>query len=102
MEKVDRTSLVSGKMHTEIKSILSNLRILGATISRKVVIAVGNDVLSVLCPEKMTKNGGTIALSNWARNVLRLLDWLKQRGKHQKRRLIQFYMRNRHLLEQEK
>ena len=42
-------------MLTEIKSILSNLRISGATVTRKVVIAVGNGVLSARCPEKMVK-----------------------------------------------
>ena len=39
-------------MLTEIKSIISNLRISGAATTRKAVIAVGNGVLSARCTEK--------------------------------------------------
>ena len=46
-------------MLTEIKSVLNNLRWSGAEITRNVVIAVRNDVLSGCCLGKMTKNGGT-------------------------------------------
>ena len=42
-------------MLTEIKSLLSNL------VTRKAVIAVGNDVLSARCPGKMAENGSSIA-----------------------------------------
>ena len=38
---------------TEIKLILNNLRISGCSISRKVVISVGNGVLASKCTEKM-------------------------------------------------
>ena len=46
-------------MLTKIKSVLNNLRRSGAEITRNVVIAVRNDVLSGCCLGKMTKNGGT-------------------------------------------
>ena len=48
-------------MLTEIKSIISNLRISGAATTRKGVIAVGNGVLSARCTEKMATNGGNIS-----------------------------------------
>ena len=79
MKKVARMPLVLDEMLTEIKSIHSNLRLSEAVTTRKMIITVGNSVLSALCPEKMAKNGGSIKLSNkWARNVLKSLDWLKR------------------------
>ena len=54
MKNVGRLSLVSDEMLTEIKSILSNLRISRSAITGKVAmvaIAVGNGVLSARCTE---------------------------------------------------
>ena len=48
MKKIGRLPVVSD----EIKFILSNIRKPGAAITRKVVIAVGSDVLSARCSEK--------------------------------------------------
>ena len=73
---------------TEIKAVLNNLHTSGAAITRKVCIAVGNDVLSLRYPEKMAKNGGSISLSTiWERNVLKSLDWVKRRGTTAKREI---------------
>ena len=52
MKKIGRQPLLSDEMFTEINSIFSSLRISEATITQKVVIAVGNRVLSARCPEK--------------------------------------------------
>ena len=80
MKKVGRSRLVLNKILTEIKSILSNLCISRAAVTRRVVIAVKNSVLSTLCPEKMAQNGSSITLSTkWAQNVLKSLDCVKQR-----------------------
>ena len=63
-------------------------RIPGAAITRKVVIAVGNGVLGARCLERMTRKGGSITFSiKWARNVLKLLDWVKWRGATAKREM---------------
>ena len=59
MKNVGRLPLVSDEMLTEIKSILSNLRISRSAITGKVAIvaiAVGNGVLSARCTEKKAKN----------------------------------------------
>ena len=48
-------------MLTGTKSLLSNLRISGAAVTRNAVIAVGNGVLIARGPGKMTANGGSIA-----------------------------------------
>ena len=44
---------MSDELVTEIKAILHNLRVSGGTISGKIVIAIGNGVLSSGCPEKV-------------------------------------------------
>lgn len=79
--RAGRPAMLKDEYTTEIKAILHNLRASGGAISRKTVIAVGNGVLSVRCPELMTKNGGNIKLSTkWARGVLKSMDWVKRRG----------------------
>ena len=54
---------------------------MGCSISRKVVISVGNGDLQAKCPEEMGKHGGKITLSvKWARGILKSLDSSKRRG----------------------
>ena len=79
----------SDEILTEIKPILNNLHIPGAAITLKVVIAVGNGMVSARCPEKMAKNGGCIIfLTKWARNVLQSLDWVKRTATTTKKEMI--------------
>ena len=63
----------------------------GCAITREVVIAVGNGVLSSRCPEKMATNGGNILLSaKWVHKILLIgfkevgppprLDWVQRGG----------------------
>ena len=73
--------MINDEYTTEIKSILHNLRASGGAISRKTVIAIGNGVLGVRCPESLAKNGGNIKLSTkLARGVLKSMNWVKRRG----------------------
>ena len=79
-------ALISEELSTEIKQILSNLRVAGCLISRKVVISVGNSVLASRCLEKMSRNGGKINLTvKWARGILKSMKWVKRRGTTAKR-----------------
>ena len=78
--------LISEELSTEIKQILSNLRVAGCSVSRKVVISVGNGVLASRCREKMSGNGGKINLTvKWARDILKSMNWVKRRGTTAKR-----------------
>ena len=52
MKKVARPTEISDEMLTERKSIFSKLRISGAALAQKVIIAVGNGMISARCPEK--------------------------------------------------
>ena len=63
MPQRGKPSLISEELSTEIKQILSSLRVAGCSISRKVVISVGNGVLASRCSEKMSRNGGKISLT---------------------------------------
>ena len=86
--RAGRPSLLSETLTTEIKVILENLRISGCAITRKVVIAVGNGVLASKCPDKMSRNGGSIELSiKWARNILKSMNWTRRRGTTAKRKM---------------
>lgn len=81
-----RPALLTDELMTEIKLILNNLQISGCAISRKVVISVRNGILASRCPEKITKNGGRITFSiKWARNVLKLMNWVKRKRTTEKR-----------------
>ena len=81
-------SMLSDELTTEIKVILQNLGTAGCSISRKVVISVGNGVLQAKCPEEMGKNGRKITLSvKWARGILKSLDWGKRKGTTAKREM---------------
>ena len=72
MPQRGKPALISEELSTEIKQILSNLRVAGCSISRKVVISVGNGVLASRCPEKMSRNGGKINLNvKWASGILK-------------------------------
>ena len=86
MPRQGRPAILTDELMTEIKQILSNLRVAGCAISRKVVISVENGVLSSRCLDKMAKNGGNITLSiKWARNILKSMNWVKRRGYNRKK-----------------
>ena len=86
MPRRGRPAILTDELMTEIKQILSNLRVTGCAIYRKIVISVGNGVLSSRCPDKMAKNGGNITLSiKWARNILKSMNCVKRRGTTAKR-----------------
>ena len=78
--------MLSDVLMTEIKLILTDLRIAGCAISRKVVISVGNGVLACKCPERLAINGGSITLSiKWAQNLLKSMNWSRRKGTTGKR-----------------
>ena len=86
MPQRGKPALISEELSTEIKQILSNLRVAGCSISRKVVISVGNGVLASRCPEKMSRNDGKINLTvKWARGLFKLMNRVKRRGTTAKR-----------------
>ena len=86
MPQRGKPALISEELSTEIKQILFNLRVVGCSVSRKVVISVENGVLASRCPEKMSRYGGKINLTvKYARGILKSMNWVKRRGTTAKR-----------------
>ena len=53
----------------------------GAVISRKMVISIGNGVLNANNQNSLSKFGGHFKLTDdWARGVLKSMDWVKRKG----------------------
>ena len=50
--------------------------------------AISNGVLSSICPEKLSKNGGNVNLTTkWAQEILKSINWVKRRGTTAKREM---------------
>ena len=70
------------------KSILHNLRVSGGAVTRRTVIAIGNEVLKARCLEMLEENDGSLTLTTkWARGVLKSLCWIKRRYTTAKREM---------------
>ena len=83
-----RSSKMGDELTTEVKSIPYNLRVSGGAVTRKIVIGIGNGVLKARCPEMLEENDGYITLTTeWARGVLKFLDWVKGRYTTAKREM---------------
>ena len=68
-------------MLVKIKEAIIGTRLTGAVISRKMVISIGNGVLKANDLNNPPEFGGGITLTdNWARGVLKSMDWVKRKG----------------------
>ena len=57
------------------------IRLAGAAISRKMVIAIGTGVIKSNNPNLLLEFGGSVKLTeNWARCVLKNMNWVKRKG----------------------
>ena len=76
------------ELTTEVKSILHNLRISARGVTRKTVIAIGNEVLKARFLEMLEENDRSITVTTkWARGVLKSLDWVNRRYKTAKKEM---------------
>ena len=65
----------------KIKEAIIGIRLTGAVISRKMVISIGNGTLKANDPNSLSEFGGGITLTNnWAKGVLKSMDWVKRKG----------------------
>ena len=79
--KNGRPSLVGEEFLAKIKEGIIRIRLTGAVISRKMIISIGNGVLKANDPNSLSEFGGGITLiDNWARGVLKSMDWVKRKG----------------------
>ena len=83
-----RPSKMGDELTTEVKSILHNPRISARGVTRKTVIAIGNEVLKARCLEMLEENDRSITVTTkWARGVLKSLDWVNRRYKTAKKEM---------------
>ena len=79
--KKGRPSLVGEELLVKLKEAIIEGIITGAAISRKMVISIGNGMLKANDPNSLSEFGGRIMLTiNWARGVLKSMDWVKRKG----------------------
>ena len=56
-------------------------RAAGTAINRRVVMAIGNGVVRLNCSTLLKENGGSLELNeDWARRVMKSLNWTKRKG----------------------
>ena len=74
-------SKVNDEIMLKIKEIIVGIRLAGATISRKMVIAIGTGVIKANNPSLLLEFGESVRLSeNWTRGVLKNMNWVKRKG----------------------
>ena len=81
INKIGRPNKVNNEIMLKIKEIIVGIRLAGAAISRKMVIAIGTEVIKVNNPSLLLKFGGSVTLTeNWARGVLKNMNRVKRKG----------------------
>ena len=79
--KIGRPSMVGEELLLKIKEVIIRIRLTGAVISRKMLISIDNGVLKANDPNSLLEFVGGITLAdNWARRVLKSIDWVKRKG----------------------
>ena len=73
--------LDEGTMLQKIKDVIIGIHLSGAAISRKMFISIGEGDLKANNPDCLSEFGGYGTLTeNWARGVLKYMNWIKQKG----------------------
>ena len=76
-----RPNLVRDDFLQKIKEVVTGVRLLGAVISRKMVISIGDGFLKANDLNTLSESGGYITLTNdCARAILESMDWVKRKG----------------------
>ena len=79
--KIGRLSMVGEDLLLKIKEVIIRIRSTGAVISRKMLISIDNGVLKANDPNSLLEFVGGVTLTdNWARRVLKSIDWVKRKG----------------------
>ena len=79
--KRGRPNLVRDDFLQKIKEVVTGVRLLGAVISRKMVISIGDGFLKANDLNTLSESVGYITLTNdCARAILESMDWVKRKG----------------------
>ena len=77
----------------KVKTIMIETRAAGTAISRRIVTAIGNGVVKSNNPILLKENGGSLQLTeDWARGVLKSMNWVKRKGATGKLELSQQFL----------
>ena len=81
INKIGRPNKVNDEIMLKIKEIIVGIRLAGAAISQKMVIAIGRRVIKANNPSLLLEFEGSVTLTeNWARGVLKNMNWVKRKG----------------------
>ena len=65
----------------KVKTIMIGTRAAGTAISRRIAMAIGNGMVKSSNPILLRKNAGSLQLTeDWARGVLKSMNWVKRKG----------------------
>ena len=79
-KKKGRPNLLNHNLFKKVKDVMLGARAAGAVISRRFVIAIGKDVVKDKNTTPWMETGGPLELTkDWARGVLKSLEWTKQK-----------------------
>ena len=75
INKIGRPDKVNNEIMLQIKKVILGIRLAGAAISRKMVIAIGTGVIKANNPSLLLEFGGSVPLTeNWTRGVLKNMN----------------------------
>ena len=76
-----RPNLLSDDLMAKVKTIMIGTCAAGTAISRRIVMANENGVVKSNNPILLKENGGSLQLTeDWARGVLKSMNWMKRKG----------------------
>ena len=102
-KKKGRPNLVSDDFMKKIKTIMIGTGAAGTAISRRIVMAIGNGLVRLNCPTLLNENGGSLELNeDWARRVMKSLNWTKRKGTTVKIELSKQFLLEEKLTSQKK
>ena len=76
-----RPNLLSDELMANVKTIMIGTRAAGTTISRRIVMVIANRAVKSNNPVLLKENEGSLQLTeDWARGVLKSMNWVKRKG----------------------
>ena len=76
-----RPNLLSDDLMANVKTIMIGTRAAGTAISRRIVMVIANRAVKSNNPVLWKENEGSLQLTeDWARGVLKSMNWVKRKG----------------------
>ena len=73
--------LLSDDLIAKVKTIMIGTRAAETAISRRILVTIGDGVVKPIISVLLKENGGLLQLTeDWARGVLKFMNWVKKEG----------------------